>query len=105
MFFFTCTIRKNKSKFVKIPDLSDFKRSHIVGARLADASVTKTAELLGIAKSIASKEIIASEKEGKKLLNEAKLWKNTTPKITAELKNHLEKPVSPKTVKRELYKA
>ena len=31
--------------------------------------------------------------------------KKTAPKITAELNDHLENPVSSKTVRRELYKA
>ena len=31
--------------------------------------------------------------------------KNTAPKITVELKDHIENPVSSKSVRRELYKA
>ena len=46
-------------------DLSDFKRGQIVGARMAGASETKTAELFGVARSILSKIITAFEKEGK----------------------------------------
>ena len=55
-------------------DLSDFKRSHIVGARMADARETKPAELFGVARSDISKVMTTFEKEGKKkLLTEAKL--------------------------------
>jgi predicted transcriptional regulator len=36
-------------------DLSDFQRGQIVGARLAGASVTKTATLLGVSRAAVSK--------------------------------------------------
>ena len=39
--FFTDTIRRNKLKFIKIADLSDFKRIQIVEVRMTDAIVTK----------------------------------------------------------------
>ena len=53
---FTGTIGRNESKFIKMADLSDFK---IVGARMAGASVTKTAESFGVAKSTVSKVMTA----------------------------------------------
>ena len=43
-------------------DLSDFKRGQIVGARVAGASVTKTAELFGVARNAVSKVLISFEK-------------------------------------------
>ena len=78
---------------------------------MAGASVTKTAELLGMTRSPVTKTITAFEKEGKKtpLWRKRKLsdrdrrartrilrkdHKNTAPKITAELNDHLENPIS-----------
>ena len=46
-------------------DLSDVKRGQIVGVRMAGSSVTKTAELFGVARSSVSKVIRTFEKEGK----------------------------------------
>ena len=106
-------------------DLSDFKRGQIVGACLAGAIVTKTAELFGVTKSTVSKVMTAFEKEGKtsslkqnsgrkrKLSDRdrrtlkqivRKDHKNTAPKMTSGLYDHLEDPVSSKTVRRELHK-
>ena len=42
-----------------------FKRGQIVGAGMASASVTKNAELFGVARNTASKIMTAFEKEGK----------------------------------------
>ena len=88
-------------------DRSNFKRGQIGGARMAGASVTKTA---GVGRSTVLKVMTAFEKEGKILSlkqnsgRKRKLsgrnlrsltWidrkdhKNTDPKITAELNYHL----------------
>ena len=109
-----------------MPDLSDFNRGQIAGARIEDAGVTKTAELFGLVRSTATKVITALEKEWKtsslkqnsgrkRKLFERDRWtlkwivrkdhKNTVPKITAELNDHLEKAISSATVRSELHKA
>ena len=46
--FFIDIRRRNKSKFMKMADLSDFKRGQMVGARMAGACVAKTAGLFGV---------------------------------------------------------
>ena len=102
-------------------DLLDFKRGQIFSVRIVGASVTKTVKLFRAARSTVSKVIIAFENEGKtsslkqnsgrkrKLSdrdrrifkrNVRKDDKNTSPKITAELNDHSERPVSSKTVRR-----
>ena len=97
-----------------------------MGARTADARETKTAEFFGVARSTISKVMTAFEKEEKtaslkqnsrrkrKLSDRDRqtlLWivrkdhENTAPKITAELNDHLENPVSSKGVRKKLHKA
>ena len=103
-------------------NLSDFKSDQIIGARMAGATVTKTAELFSVASSV-SKAMTAFERKGKtcslkqnsrrkqKLsdMNRRtrtqivrKNHKNT--KITAELNDHLETPVSSEKKRKELHK-
>ena len=93
---------------------------------MADACVTKTAELFGVARSMVSKVVTAFEKEGKnsslrqnsgrkQKLSGGDRWtlrrivgkdhKNSAPKIAVEFNDHFENPVSSKTVRRELHKA
>jgi predicted transcriptional regulator len=46
-------------------DLSDFERGQIVGGRLAEATVTKTATLLGVSRATVSKVMSAYTNHGK----------------------------------------
>jgi hypothetical protein len=49
-------------------DLSDFERGQIVGARLAGASVIKTATLLAVSRATVSKIMLAYTNHGKTTL-------------------------------------
>ena len=107
-------------------DLSDFKRDQIIGAPMSGASVAKTTELFDVARITVSKVMTTFEKEGKtsplkqnpgrkrKLSDRdrrtptsivRKDHYNTAPKITVELNDHLENPVSSKTIRRDLREA
>ena len=106
-------------------DLSDFKRSQIVGACTTGTSITKT-EQFGVAKSTVSKVMTAFQKTGKtsslkqisgrkRKLADRDRWtltqivwkdpKNIASKIIAELNDHLKNQVSSKAVRKEMHKA
>ena len=64
---------KKLIKFIKITDISDFKKSQIVGARIAGAGVIKNCWIIWC-----TKEYYLESKDNwkrKNLLTEAKLWK------------------------------
>ena len=95
-------------------DQSDFKRGQIVDTCMEGASVAKNPDLFGLARSTVSKVMITFERDGKSSSLKqnsrrkremsardrrtltgifGKDHKNTTPKITVELYEHLENSV------------
>jgi transposase len=107
-------------------DMSDFEREQIIGARLAGASVTKIATLLGVSKATLSKVISACMNHGKttsvkrnsgrkSTLTErdrrtlrrivSKNHTTTAAQVTAEQYIHFDDPVSTKTLRCELHKS
>ncbi|GFV43794.1 transposable element Tc1 transposase [Trichonephila clavipes] len=100
-------------------DLSDVKRGMVIGARLAGASVSRTANLVGVLKTTVLRVITAYTNLGKvssakhnrgrklKLKDRdrrvlkrivARNRKTTLPQITSEMNTHLMNPVSMKTI-------
>ena len=61
-------------------DLSDFQRRQIVGARLAAASVIKTATLLGVSRTAVSKVMTTYTNQGK--TSSAKRSSGRKPKLS-----------------------
>jgi len=60
-------------------DLSDFERGQIVGARLAAASVTKPATLLGVS-SAAVSNVMTTHKSWEDIVSYEEQWSQTTTK-------------------------
>ncbi|XP_042897250.1 uncharacterized protein [Parasteatoda tepidariorum] len=106
-------------------DLTDFQRGQIVGARLVGATTTETSQILGVSRGTVSKVMTAytqrsktssakqnsgrkeklSERDRRVLKRIVMSKKKTTAaKMTAELNQHLDSPVSTITVSRYLHK-
>jgi predicted transcriptional regulator len=98
--------------------LSDFERGQIVGARLTETSLAKTAILLGVSRATVSKVMSAAyTNHGKKISavkinigrKRSSLFRKITQlpaaQVTAELNIHLEHRVFTKIVRCESHKS
>ena len=94
-------------------DVSDFQRGQIVGARMAGATVTEIAQLLGIPRGTVFKVMTVYEKEGKtssarhKSGCSSSLFERDRRKLNRIARNDHKTTASEKTtriVRRELHK-
>ena len=109
----------------KMRDLTEFEKGQIVGAGIAGAWVAKTAERLGFSRATISRPMAELKKYTKTSRNRSnsgltfnffdrarsalrrsveRKHRTTAAKVTAELNQHLNSPVSVKTARRELIK-
>ncbi|GFV03027.1 transposable element Tcb1 transposase [Trichonephila clavipes] len=105
-------------------DLFEVKRGMVIGARLAEASLSRTAKFVGVSRTTVSRVMTAYTNMGKvssvkhnsgrklKLKDRhrrvlkrivARNRKTTLPQITSEMYTHLLNPDYMKTIQRELH--
>jgi len=76
-------------------DSPEFQRGQIVGARLAGASVIKTATLLGVSRAVVSKVLTTYTNYGK--TSSAKRKRGRKPKLSESDRRTLKRNVSKKS--------
>ncbi|GFW17803.1 uncharacterized protein TNCV_1134031 [Trichonephila clavipes] len=97
-------------------DLSNVKRGMINGFRLAGASMSRTANLVGVLRTPVGKVSSVNHRSGRKLKlkdRERRVFKRIgtrkrktiLPQITSEMNTHFYNPVYMKTIQRELHAA